>query len=215
MFAIAVHVYLTVMDGGAWLLAIEKCFCGIQSVWIGVQFFYGQGVVNIPRAKLLRSLRRLAILLDGKLSTAEYRRLAGFLVHPWIIGMMDRALIALLFNPVTWALKAGAPLTTKVCLKRFHYLVEVFRRWHDILSADSGTSFRAAIPNAGTPAVLPPCLDIWFDARIMLAGKTGKWWSVLSATVLLCASSCLRFSLSLMLRHTLCQSATDARVLAA
>ena len=34
MFAIAVHVYLTVMDGGSWLLAIEKWFCGIQSLWI-------------------------------------------------------------------------------------------------------------------------------------------------------------------------------------
>jgi len=43
--------------------------------------------------------------------------------------------------------------------------VEVFRRWHDILSAGSGTSFLAAMPNVGTPAVLPPCLDIWFDAR--------------------------------------------------
>ena len=168
MLSIAVHVYLTVMDGGAWLLAIEKCFCGIQSVWIGVQFFYGQGLVNIPRAKLLRSLRRLTILLDGQLSIAEYRRLAGFLVHAWVIGMMDRSLIALLFNPVTWALKARAPLAlTKVCLTRFHYLVEVYQRWHEILSAGSGTvtSFLAAMPSVDPPAVLPPCLDLWFDAR--------------------------------------------------
>ena len=42
MFAFAVLVCLTVMDGAAWLLAIEKYSCGIQSVRIEIQFFYSQ-----------------------------------------------------------------------------------------------------------------------------------------------------------------------------
>ena len=97
--------------------------------------------------------------------TSTYRQLGGFFIHAWFVALLDRALISQLSNPVTWAIKANVPLGTKVCLKRFDHLVPVWRRWRSILAAGSGTSFLAALPGAPPPAVLPPCLDLWFDAR--------------------------------------------------
>ena len=160
----------------------EKRYIGTQCEWLGLRFHVTMNALTIPPAKLVRALAGLRKAISGAMTHAEYRSLAGLLVHLHPFAAMDPSALYQLWRPLG---KVGGPedLIQHEWLPR-----ALLERWISLLTDRAGVPFSHAIARTAEP-VPHESIKVVFHmmtdaakagARIPGLGGFlhGLWWAV-------------------------------------
>ena len=135
-----------VMSGFGFVMAVpEKRQLGTSIVSLGAQFFVAEGLVVIPRQKILRALAALKLVCDGTILHGEYRSLLGLLEHLLILHCGRRDIMYGLYWPMQWHSRGP---TDALGGAVEGLIAKQALRWQRLLLTTPGCNFFHSLPNA-------------------------------------------------------------------
>jgi len=148
------------------IIAEPKFEGGFSVQWLGVRFTPSLGVAMLAPRKTALAAERIALLLQGRLSVAEYTKLRGFMVHvAFVLRAFDIAMTVVPTCFMEGADPAGLIKPKQLTLEQR----QGFQQWHRALLAGPVESCLAAFDERLAHLLPRPpparyCFTIFSDA---------------------------------------------------
>ena len=154
-----------VMRGFGFVMAVpEKRQLGTSIVSLGAQFFVAEGLIVIPRHKILRALSALKQVCDGSILQGEYRSLLGLLEHLLILHCGRRDIMYGLYWPMQWHSRGPTDALGATAVEGL--IAKQGLRWQRLLLTTPGCNFFHSLPNAPQVAPTGCTYHLYSDAAL-------------------------------------------------